>query len=190
MLFLEEKNNYIFIFQKYHFTVKIFLLLSKVTGQLVFDKWLLSCADHSLATDIVSQEPLLQTKGEFKAVPVSKAMQFNKLWVITFLWQRGPEKFVLLYKRIWDSTKMPDWTLMEFEDIKGIFIKLIPKVLWIKEFSFMKWNSAMHFRLKVNRELAYQYKANVCNSLEFIALMENTFVFLPPVEKINFSWFS
>ena len=43
----------------------------------------------------------------------------------------------------------------------------------------------MHFRLKVNRELAYQYKANVCNSLEFIALMEETFVFLPPVEKIT-----
>ena len=107
---------------------------------------------------------------------MSKAMQFNKLWVITFLWQRGPEKFVLLYKRIWDSTKMPDWTLMEFEDIKGIFIKLIPKLLWIKEFSFMKWNSAMHFRLKVNRELAYQYKANVCNSQEFIAFIYEMFV--------------
>ena len=71
---------------------------------------------------------------------------------------------------------MPDWTLMEFEDIKGIFIKLIPKLLWIKEFSFMKWNSAMHFRLKVNRELAYQYKANVCNSQEFIAFIYETFV--------------
>ena len=69
--------------------------------------------------------------------------------------------FTFIDRIIWDSTKMPDWTLMEFEDIKGIFIKLIPKVLWIKEFSFMKWNSAMHFRLKVNRELAYQYKANV-----------------------------
>ena len=38
----------------------------------------------------------------------------------------------------------------------------------------------MHFRLKVNRELAYQYKANVCYSLEFIALilMGETFVSL------------
>ena len=71
---------------------------------------------------------------------------------------------------------MPDWTLMEFEDIKGIFIKLIPKLLWIKEFSFMKWNSAMHFRLKVNRELAYQYKANVCNSQEFIPFIYETFL--------------
>lgn len=34
----------------------------------------------------------------------------------------------------------------------------------------------MHFRLKVNRELAYQYKANVCNSQEFIAFIYETFV--------------